>query len=127
MSAVITQALVDLERALRAAPRGQRVAIAQATAQRLFMSLATPSRKLREFTAERKFRKCRSDACTSALCREDTLSISGAVLESARRKEKRLDSLEDAVEALRASKMIRANVGDTATGKHRPLSIRPTS
>ncbi|WP_242532285.1 hypothetical protein [Pseudomonas aeruginosa] len=41
MSAVITQALVDLERALRAAPRGQRVEIAQSTAQRLDMSLAT--------------------------------------------------------------------------------------
>ncbi|MDF5877558.1 hypothetical protein P4133_35325 [Pseudomonas aeruginosa] len=47
MSAVITQALVDLERALRAAPRGQRVEIAQSTAQRLDMSLATLYRKLR--------------------------------------------------------------------------------
>ncbi|EJU9482229.1 hypothetical protein N5L99_006174, partial [Pseudomonas aeruginosa] len=52
MSAVITQALVDLERALRAAPRGQRVEIAQSTAQRLDMSLATLYRKLREVTAD---------------------------------------------------------------------------
>ncbi len=110
MSAVITQALVDLERALRAAPRGQRVEIAQSTAQRLDMSLATLYRKLREVTADSKPRKRRSDAGTSALSREDALTISSALMESARRNEKRLYSLEDAVEALRASKMIRADV-----------------
>lgn len=71
MSAVITQALVDLEPALRAAPRGQRVEIAQSTAQRLDMSLATLYRKLREVTADSKPRKRRSDAGTSALSRED--------------------------------------------------------
>ncbi|ENQ7660414.1 DDE-type integrase/transposase/recombinase, partial [Pseudomonas aeruginosa] len=127
MSAVITQALVDLERALRAAPRGQRVEIAQSTAQRLDMSLATLYRKLREVTADSKPRKRRSDAGTSALSREDALTISSALMESARRNEKRLYSLEDAVEALRASKMIRADVVDEDTGEIRPLSISAIS
>ncbi|HBP5182389.1 TPA: transposase family protein [Pseudomonas aeruginosa] len=127
MSAVITQTLVDLERALRAAPRGQRVEIAQSTAQRLDMSLATLYRKLREVTADSKPRKRRSDAGTSALSREDALTISSALMESARRNEKRLYSLEDAVEALRASKMIRADVVDEDTGEIRPLSISAIS
>ncbi|WP_252858329.1 hypothetical protein [Pseudomonas nitroreducens] len=38
MSAVITHALVDLERALREAPRGQRTQLVEAAAQRLGMS-----------------------------------------------------------------------------------------
>ncbi|HCA6418176.1 TPA: integrase, partial [Pseudomonas aeruginosa] len=44
-----------------------------------------------------------------------------------RRNEKRLYSLEDAVEALRASKMIRADVIDEDTGEIRPLSISAIS
>ncbi|MEG7208168.1 integrase, partial [Pseudomonas aeruginosa] len=69
----------------------------------------------------------RSDAGTSALSREDALTISSALMESARRNEKRLYSLEDAVEALRASKMIRADVIDEETGEIRLLSISAIS
>ncbi|WP_252724975.1 hypothetical protein, partial [Acinetobacter baumannii] len=63
----------------------------------------------------------------SALSREDALTISSALMERARRNEKRLYSLEDAVEALRASKMIRADVVDEDTGEIRPLSISAIS
>src|SRR5690606_22785418 len=67
--------------------------------------------------------KRRSDAGTSELIREEALTISAALMESARRNEKRLYSLGDAVEALRASGMIRAEALDKSTGELRPLSL----
>lgn len=123
MSAVITQALVDLERALRGAEHGQRTELVQSTAQRLGMSLSTLYRKLKDVTVDLSPRKKRCDAGTSILSREDALTISSTMMETARRNEKRLYSLEDAVEALRASGMIHADVIDESTGEIQPLSI----
>jgi len=127
MSAVITQRLVDLERALQRAARGQRTALCRAAAQELGLSLATLYRKLEEVTVATTARKQRVDAGQSDLAREEALTISTALMETARRNEKRLYSLGDAVEALRASGMIRAEAVDKVSGEIRPMSLSAIS
>lgn len=122
MSAVIIQRLVDLSRQLQGAAHGQRTALCKAAAQELGLSLATVYRKLEEVSVSTP-RKRRSDAGQSALSREEALTISAALMESARRNEKRLYSLGDAVEALRASGMVQAEAIDKQTGEIRPMSI----
>lgn len=123
MSAVITQRLVALDHALRTAGRGQRVQLCEAAARELGLSLGTIYRKLEEVSVATTSRKRRSDAGSSSLTREEALTISAALMESARRNEKRLYSLGDAVEALRASGMIRAEHVDPRSGEIRPLSL----
>lgn len=123
MSAVITHALVDLERALRDAPHGQRTQLVEATAQRLGMSTASIYRKLGDVAVDASARKRRADAGKSALSRDEALLISTTLIKSARRNEKRLYSLEDAVDALRASGMIKADTFDPKSGEIRPLSL----
>ncbi|WP_430318046.1 DDE-type integrase/transposase/recombinase [Pseudomonas nitroreducens] len=127
MSAVIIHALVDLERKLRDADNGQRTALMQSAAQRLGLSISTLYRKLKEVTVDASSRKQRCDAGTSSLNRSEAMTLSSALMESARRNEKRLYSVEDAVTALRASRMIRAEVIDGATGEIRLLSISAIS
>lgn len=122
MSAVIIQRLVDLDRQLQGAAHGQSTALCKAAAQDLGLSLATLYRKLKEVRVSTP-RKRRADAGQSALTREEALTISAALMESARRNDKRLYSLADAVEALRASGMIRAEAVDRQTGEIRPMSI----
>ncbi len=122
MSAVIIQRLVDLDRQLQCAAHGQSTALCKAAAQDLGLSLATLYRKLKEVRVSTP-RKRRADAGQSALTREEALTISAALMESARRHDKRLYSLPDAVEALRASGMIRAEAVDRQTGEIRPMSI----
>ncbi|MDP3816204.1 hypothetical protein [Pseudomonas sp.] len=123
MSAVITQRLVDLVRALDAAGHGRRTALCRAAAHDLGLSLATLYRKLEEVTVVTTTRKRRADAGKSDLTRQEALAISAALIESARRNEKRLYSLGDAVDALRISGMIRAEAVDKATGELRPMSL----
>jgi len=123
VSAVITQRLVDLSRALLTAQRGQRTAMCTAVANELGLSLATVYRKLEEVAVDTAPRKRRADAGASQLSYDEALTISTALRESARRNEKRLYSVADAVQALRASNMIRAEFIDKSTGEVRPLSI----
>ncbi len=123
MSAVITQRLVDLARALQREGKGRRTALCQAAAQELGLSLATIYRKLEEVSVATTTRKRRSDAGSSDLTRAEALTISAALMESARHNEKRLYSLGDAVDALRASGMIRAEAVDKGTGELRPMSL----
>lgn len=124
MSAVITQRLVTLTRALDGAGRGQRTALCRDAAQELGLSLATVYRKLEDLTvATTTTRKRRADAGQSDLTREEALTISAALIESARRNEKRLYSLGDAVDALRISGMIRAESVNKTTGEVRPMSL----
>lgn len=128
MSAVITQRLVDLSRALDGAGKGQRTALCKAAARDLGLSLATVYRKLEEVNvAVTPPRKRRADAGQSDLTLQEALTISATLIESARRNEKRLYSLGDAVDALRISGMIRAESVDKATGELRPMSLSAIS
>lgn len=123
MSAVITQRLVDLSRQLAKAPHGQRTALCKAAAQELGLSLAQVYRKLKEVSVNTATRKRRSDSGRSDLTEQEALTLSATLMESARRQDKQLYSIADAVQALRASGMIKAEALDRATGELRPLSI----
>lgn len=122
MSAVLTERLVAIAQAVRQAGHGRKRPIYEAACRELGLSYATLQRKLAEVTVK-PTRKQRNDAGSSALSREEALTISTALIESARRNEKRLYSLEDAVEALRSSGMVRAEAIDQESGEIRPLSI----
>lgn len=123
MSAVITQRLVDLTRALDSARAGQRTELCKAAALDLGLSLSTIYRKLEEVKVATAPRKRRADAGQSDLTREEALTVSAALMDTARRNGKRLYSLGDAVAALRISGMIRAESIDKATGEVRPMSL----
>lgn len=122
MSAALTERLVAVAQAARAAGHGEKGAIYEVACKELRISRATLLKKLKE-VAVSTTRKRRVDSGTSALTREEALAISAAVIESARKNEKRLYSLGDAVEALRSSGMIRAESLNTQTGELTKLSL----
>jgi transposase InsO family protein len=121
MGAVLTEQLVAVAQAARKAGYGGKGAIYDAACRDLGISNATLQRKLKEVAVMTR-RKRRSDAGHSALTREEAMVISAALMESTRKQGKRLYSVADAIETLRANGMIRAEYMDTSTGELRPLS-----
>jgi hypothetical protein len=121
MSSVLTEQLVAVAQAARQAGQGGKGAIYAAACQTLGISRATLARRIKEVTFM-EHRKRRSDAGRSALTRDEAMTISGALMASARKSDKQLYSVGDAVEALRANRMIRAEFLDRETGELRPLS-----
>lgn len=122
MPAVVTEKLVAVAQAARAAGHGGKRSIYKQACEELGISLPTLHRKLREVAAVKKPRKQRNDAGRSALAYEEAQVISGVIMESRRGNDKRLYGLADAVEALRDNGLIRAEYIDNATGEVRPLS-----
>lgn len=123
MSAVMNEQLFAVAQAAQAAGHGGKQAIYQQACETLGISLSTLHRKLRELTTMKAPRKQRSDAGISALTYDEALLISGVVMESRRQNAKRLYSVEDAVEALIANSMIKAESIDETTGEIRRLSV----
>lgn len=121
MSAALTERLVAIAQAARSAGHGERGAIYTAACEELGISRATLLRKIKE-VAMTETRKRRTDAGTSALKREDAMMISALLSESTRKNGKRLYSVADAVNELRANGMIKAEFIDKNTGEARPLS-----
>lgn len=121
MSAVLTERLVAVAHAARNAGHGGKGAIYDAACRELGLSYATLQRKLKEVSVTPQ-RKRRSDAGQSALTRDEAMRISALLMESTRKNGKRLYSVADAIETLRANDMIRAEFLDTETGEVRPLS-----
>lgn len=118
----LTESLVAVAQAVRAAGKGQRGEILAAAATQLGLSRATLYRKLGEITIMSE-RKQRSDAGRSALSRDEAQTLSATLMESARRNQtKQLLGIADAVAALRANGMIRAEAADPETGEIRPLA-----
>lgn len=117
----LTERLVAIAMAARKAGQGGKGAIYDAACQELGMSRATLLRKLKE-VAVMDTRKKRSDAGQSALTVEEARLISGLLMESMRKNDKRLYSIKDAVQVLRANNVIRAEFMDTETGELRSLS-----
>ncbi|MCS3875987.1 transposase InsO family protein [Chromobacterium alkanivorans] len=121
MSAVMNERVVAAALAARTAKHGDKGAIYSAACRELGISLPTLMKKISELTLTSP-RKRRSDAGQSALERDEALLISALLMESTRKNGKRLYSVADAIETLRANGMIRAEFLDTATGELRPLS-----
>ena len=121
MSAVMTEYLVEVVKAARAAGHGGKQAIYQRACEELGISLSKLYREKEKLTVN-KSRKQRSDAGQSALSYEEAQLISGVILESRRGNDKRLYSLTDAVDGLRSNGLIKAEFIDQDTGEVRLLS-----
>lgn len=127
MTPTMVEEITAAVRIARAAGHGQRTPILRDTAQRLGISYSTLQRHLQQIET-RGERKRRADAGQTALTRDEALIISGVLMESARKNNtKRLYSVSDAIGALRANGMIRAEGVDPTTGEIRPLSADTVS
>ena len=121
MSAVLTERVVSVAQAARNAGHGGKGAIYAAACRELGISRATLLKKIKQTTVMPQ-RKRRSDAGQSALSRDEAMLISALLMESTRKNGKRLYSVADAIEALRANNMIHAEFLDIDSGELRPLS-----
>lgn len=126
MNPALIQRLLEVAREAQAAPHGKKAAVYQAAAQEMGISLPTLHRKLKEIVMTKQ-RKKRCDAGETSLSREDALMISAYLTESQRKNGKRLSSIEDALEVLRANGKIVAARLDESTGELIPLSVSAVS
>ncbi|RCX10715.1 DDE-type integrase/transposase/recombinase [Extensimonas vulgaris] len=121
LNPVRTQRLAQLAQQVQELPAGQRGALYAAACAELGMSLATLHRHLAK-VAPRPQRKRRDDAGAVCLPRTEAIAISAMLMESHRKNSKRLMSVGQAVQILRANGEIRAQRLDAATGELVPLS-----
>lgn len=121
MSAALTERLVSIAREARLAGHGKRGAIYDAASKELGLSRATLLRKIKEVTVTEQ-RKKRADAGCSSLNRDEAALISATLREATRKNGKRLYSIADAVETLRANGFISAGRIDPESGEFFPLS-----
>ena len=121
LNAATTQRLVAVAQAALAAGAGGKGAIYDAACQELGISRATLYRYLEEVTMKPS-RKQRADAGSVSLARDEAKAIAALLMTSQRKNLKRLLSIGQAVEILRANGEIRAEYRDDTTGELRPLS-----
>lgn len=121
LNPVIVGRLAQVHQAAQAAPRGGKQAIYAAACAELGMSTATLHRHLGKITVKPE-RKKRSDAGDVSLTRDEAVAISAALMTSHRKSNKRLMSIGQAVEVMRANREVRAERADPATGELVPLS-----
>lgn len=120
LNPVIVSRLVQVLQAAQAAPRGKQAIYAAACAE-LGVSTATLYRHFGKITVKPE-RKKRSDAGDVSLSRDEAVAISAALMVSHRKSNKRLMSIGQAVEVMRANGEVRAERTDPATGEVMPLS-----
>lgn len=121
LNPVIVGRLAQVLQAAQAAPRGGKQAIYEAACAELGMSTATLHRHLGKITVKPE-RKKRSDAGDMSLTREEAVAISAMLMTSHRKSNKRLMSIGQAVEVMRANGEVRAERVDPASGELVPLS-----
>ncbi len=116
MNPAMIERLKAVENQAEAMERGARSAYLKQQAQELGISLATLYRKL-EAVSVKPTRKRRSDAGKTELKQEEAKLISAVLVEAMRRNGKRLMSVRQAVEMLRANGKIEAARIDGETGE----------
>lgn len=121
LNPVTVTRLVQLRQAVAQAPHGPIGPLYQAACAELGVSLPTLYRHLSKVTVKTQ-RKTRSDSGEVSLCREEAALISALLMSSHRKTGKRLMSIGQAVEILRANGEVRADYLDASTGELRPLS-----
>lgn len=121
MSPATVARCAQLAQQLASAPHGGKAPLMQAACTELGVSLATLHRYLAQ-VAQRPQRKQRADAGEVALTLAEAKLISGLITSSARKSAKRLLSIGQAVEILRANGELRAERLCASTGELRPLS-----
>ena len=122
LNPVIVGRLAQVLQAAQAAPRGGKQAIYEAACAELGMSTATLHRHLGKITVKPE-RKKRSDAGDVSLTRDEAVAISAALMTSHRKSNKRLMSIGQAVEVMRANGEVRAERTDPVTGELVPLRV----
>lgn len=120
MNPALIDALCEVRRNAAAAGHGGKGAVYAAACQRLGLTRATLMRRLKEVTV--MTRKQRADAGTVSLPLDEAVLISALLMDSLRKNNKRLMSITQAVETLRANGEIRAECIDAGSGEIRPLS-----
>ena len=121
LNPVITHRLVQIAQAAATTASGGKQAIYDAACAELGVSLATLHRHLKKVTVKPE-RKQRSDAGDVSLSREEAVAVSAMLMVSHRKNNKRLMSIGQAVEVLRANGEVRAERIDPATGEISLLS-----
>lgn len=119
--AAIMPRLLQIAQSAAAAPQGAKGAIYAAACAELGCSLPTLHRWMHDVRVAPR-RKERLDAGTSALPRVEAETLSAFLQESHRKNGKRLMSLGDALDILRANGELRAEAIDAATGEVTRLS-----
>lgn len=122
MSAVITERLVEIAQQSRAMPHGGKSEFYARMADELSMSPATLHRKLKEVSF-RPLRKQRNDAGKIVMPFEEVQLVSAVLTESIRRNNKRLMSIQQAMEILISNGKIAACRVDKETGEMFRLSV----
>lgn len=116
-SAALTERLVQVAGRVAGSGHGQKEPIYHEACRELGLSRATLLRHLKEVTVKPE-RKQRSDAGTTTVTRDEAILISAALMASLRKSAtKRLLSIEDAVELMRANGEIRCDRVDPETGE----------
>lgn len=126
LTPALAETLARVALAAAQAPHGKRGAIYAAATLELGISLPTLMRHLRALTV-RPARKRRSDAGSTCLSLEDARLISAMLMESHRKNGKRLLSIGQAVEILRANGEVAALRVDKVTGHAAPMCERTIS
>ncbi len=121
LNPVIVQRVSQVAQAAAAAPYGGKAAVYAAACAELDISLPTLHRYLAEVSV-RPDRKQRSDAGDVWLTRDEAVAISAVLMVSARKTNKRLLSIGQAVDTMRANGEVVAARPDPETGELLPLS-----
>lgn len=127
MSPVVNERITALAKAIRTAKHGSKQQLVEAAANELGLATQTVYAHLKKLTLNSGSRKRRHDAGQHSLTRTEALLISGVITESTRGHGKRLYSLRDAVDHLRANGLLRAEQLDANTGELKPLSYSAIS
>lgn len=126
ISATLTQRLVQVAALAAAAGSGGKQAVYRAACQELSISLPTLYRHLAKVTVKPE-RKQRSDAGAVSLPRAEAALISAFLMVSHRKTNKRLMSIGQALDILRANNEVRAERTDMVTGEVSKLSASAVS
>lgn len=121
LNATLTQRLVEVAALAATATQGGKQAIYADACRELSISLPTLYRYLKKVTVKPE-RKQRSDAGDVSLPRAEAVIISALLMASHRKSNKRLMSISQALDILRANNEVRAERTDPATGEVMPLS-----
>ncbi|EDS5484504.1 transposase family protein [Salmonella enterica subsp. enterica] len=120
MSAIQNEILVDIARAARMAPHGQKGAVYDAACQKFGISRQTLFRWLGE-AAGKKPRKSRSDKGKTCISMNDMKYIAGSMIQATRQNSKRNMSVAHAADELRDAGLVVASRLDKETGELIPV------
>jgi len=127
MNPTTVEIMLEAIRAADAAGHGGKKQIYASACKTLGISTATFHRYKKELTVQSKSRKQRQDAGSSALTLEEAQILSALLIESIRKNDKQLSTIQGAVDLLRANGKIKAERLDENTGELIPMSISAIS